>query len=85
MTAKDYDIVCLQEVWTDTARQIFTEKLRTNYPWMVLKGFAGGPVTESGLFIASKFPIVNAVFNAFTDSKLPDSNVNKGIMGALIK
>jgi hypothetical protein len=83
----DYDIACLQEVWTDTVRNILQENLQPKYPWIMLKAFGNGPTTESGLFMASKYPMKDQVFAEYTTTQpdTPDALLDKGIHGVIIR
>ncbi len=63
---KDYDVVCLQEVFSEDPRDILAEKLEQNGYNVIAK--CGGPVLipqDSGLFFASKFPIRSHNFEHF--------------------
>jgi len=54
---ENYDIICLQEVFSEEIRGIFFNKLKTKFPFIVKK--TGDDVLwiqDSGLFFASMFP-----------------------------
>ena len=71
------DVVCLQEVFVEEAGYALYEKLKMNYAHFYMgigprvAGFSfetlGFP---SGLFVASKYPIVNPNFSSFTATAL---------------
>lgn len=41
-------VICLQGVWSDSAREILVEKLQADYPFLIIKSFGNGPVADSG-------------------------------------
>lgn len=81
-----YDLVCMQEVFDEDVRGHFVRNLRGEYPFILSK-FDGGwlAVEDSGLFIASRYPIEEAIFERF-DGKGPfyaaDFWAAKGVSGA---
>lgn len=57
---RDYDVVCLQEVFDEDVRRVFAKGLSKRFPHQVQKSHGGGIFEEnSGLFMASRFPITS--------------------------
>jgi exonuclease III len=76
--AEDADIVCLQEVNDVAASYALYDKLKDSYAHFYINI---GPATlsqNSGLFIASKYPISNPNFFEFNENKGLQKAVNKG-------
>ncbi len=83
-----YQVVCLNEVLYEPARNavadIFEE---AGYHLIRQSGVDYGAVQDSGLFLASKLPIIYKNFEDYTDWKVSiyfDQFANKGILGALL-
>ena len=53
--ASGYDVIALQEVFDEDAKQVLSEKLLTHYRHQVVD-IDSGDLQDSGLFLASKFP-----------------------------
>ena len=65
------DVVCLQEVFDEGIREIFSKRLAVLYPHRLTKGDGGFILKEdSGLFIASRYPFLPAseFFEPFTST-----------------
>ncbi|MCX6578907.1 MAG: hypothetical protein NT166_01830 [Candidatus Aminicenantes bacterium] len=80
-----YDIICLQEIFAEDIRAYLTRGLQANYPYIVDKSGSLNPLNQdSGLFFASKFPILRHTFREFRDKSLltPDVIADKGISAA---
>jgi endonuclease/exonuclease/phosphatase family metal-dependent hydrolase len=85
--AMDPDIICLQEVFDEDARDVFVQNLRPRYPHQVPKSSTTDLSPEdSGLFFASKLPIKWHGFEEFEDAEPGtfDAASDKGIFGARI-
>lgn len=82
-----YDIFAAQEVWNRDARNALVLQLETVMPYIARQGFNNGPNRESGLLIASKFPIEQLAFEEFRSSApgSTDAITDKGVMGALLR
>src|SRR4051812_36822725 len=83
----NYSILCFQEVWKDEVRQNLTISLSKDFPFMMEKAFGNGPSKDSGLFLASKFPILSQSFEEYTagQSGTPDILADKGVFAALLR
>ena len=80
---ENYDIVCLQEVFSEEIREIFYSKLKTKLPFVRKKsGEDGLWVQDSGLFFASKYRFIgNTGFIEFEYGNTADTDTQakKGI------
>lgn len=82
------DVVCLQEVFDEGIREIFSRRLAGLYPHRLTKGDGGFILKEdSGLFIASRYPFLPAseFFEPFKSTgpiTTADAWAAKGILGA---
>ncbi len=79
------DIVCLQELFHTEAAEYLTEKLRVKFPYMIYNVGTRSCGLNSGLMIASKFPIVDAEFWRHTHRSGVEHYSNKGSLAATIK
>lgn len=80
-----YDIIGLQEIFDEEIRQYLFHRIRQKYPYIVKKSASPNPLNQdSGLFFASKFPILRHTFREFHDKSLFTSDViaEKGILAA---
>jgi hypothetical protein len=68
-----YDILCLQEVWNRGVRDSLRSTLANDYPYITRQTFGDGPNRDSGLFFASKHPVLLQNFEEFT-ANLPGSS-----------
>lgn len=87
----NYDIVCLQGVYTATAINYLSENMKGSHPHVESNtGSKKNPVTQdafsypSGLFIASKYMIDWCFFEPFTSTAFPDSLSSKGLHGIVV-
>jgi exonuclease III len=83
LSNKDFDIICLQEVFWEPSRQIFINNLRYKYPYYYVddsfgKYFIG---LNSGLAIFSKYPIVDHISHTYKDYRGVETLAKKGIIG----
>lgn len=74
----DADIVCLQEVFSQSAGKVLLEKLRSQYAHFYvqigpnLAGFCLETLgIPSGLFVASKYPLKDAQFTPYIEGQTP--------------
>jgi endonuclease/exonuclease/phosphatase family metal-dependent hydrolase len=78
-----YDVVALQEVFDEEAREVFDRAFRAcgyaTVPKVDDKDFLQ---EDSGLFFASKLPIAGWGFQEFAESSGDDAFADKGIFGA---
>lgn len=84
------DIVCLQEVYSESAALKLYEKLKDRYAHFYINmgpKVMGSKMSEvglnSGLFVASKIPLENPYFESFKSTK-PVSQINKGFFSSKI-
>jgi endonuclease/exonuclease/phosphatase family metal-dependent hydrolase len=85
-----YDVICLQEVFDEEAREVFDNGLKRRFPHRVAKVHDGDIFNEdSGLFFASRYPIKAAGkatrYEEFQDTGGPftaDFWADKGLFGA---
>lgn len=88
IVTEGYQVVCLNEVLYEPARNAVADIFREEgYHLIRQSGVDYGAVQDSGLFLASKFPIIYKNFEEYTDWKVSvyfDQFANKGILGALL-
>lgn len=83
-----YDVISLQQLYSDDVRDIFIQQLRASYPYILSKSFGStGANLDSGLFFASKLPIDRSTFAPFTTTldQSDDSTFSKGILSSLVR
>jgi len=83
-----FDIICLQEVFDETVRHRLCEGLKDIYPGIVDKASDNEIFNEdSGLFFASKFPVLRHTYREFYASQpwTFDAVVDKGLFVACLK
>ncbi len=89
LSKNPWDILCLQEVFDEDRRADFVDLLGKNglgYSAFVSKSHDGDPFHEdSGLFLASRFPIAFSHFQEFTHAAGSDQLSDKGVLAAVIK
>lgn len=76
------DVFMGQEVWDEASTKILVESLKTRYPYIIHSIGSNCVGRNSGLLIASLFPIVEAEFRPFPISVLEFTN--KGALRAKI-
>lgn len=83
----DPDIIALQEVFGESYQRKITKKIKNKYPY-ILQDFQSGRHifgVDSGLVLASKFPIEKRILKEYKHS-LGDGNLaRKGVMGIKIQ
>lgn len=67
----DYDIVALQEVWTEEDWNYFDERCKLTYPYR--RNFHSGIIAGSGLIILSKIPIKETFLYRFPVNGRPSA------------
>eukprot|EP00042_Codosiga_hollandica_P032846 m.213779 g.213779 ORF g.213779 m.213779 type:complete len:266 (+) comp54043_c0_seq1:32-829(+) len=81
---RDCDLLCLQEVFSNRACSILTERLQSKYPHIIshVRSPNRGDWAPlgSGLMVASKFPLLSVRFHAFKTAALPDALCCKGLL-----
>ena len=85
---RHYDILCLQEIFDEKIREQLGNGLKDRYPYMVEKSGDHDILNEdSGLFFASKFPILRHTYREFyaKSSGTWDALVDKGLFIACLK
>jgi endonuclease/exonuclease/phosphatase family metal-dependent hydrolase len=93
LISENIDIVCLQEVMHSPARQVLSDALQHEFPYTTNKTSRKITINmatpeqlvrvgkDSGVFLASKFPILRTEFKIFSSSGLgTDKVVQKGIL-----
>ncbi|CAG9333325.1 unnamed protein product [Blepharisma stoltei] len=86
-----YEIVCLQEVFTSFSsrrKKIKKEAYRKGFKDFAESpnpGWFGRHLTDGGLLILSKYPIVQKDFFGFSRSKMPDTLSLKGVLYAKLQ
>jgi endonuclease/exonuclease/phosphatase family metal-dependent hydrolase len=83
-----YDILCLQEIFDEKIREQLKNKLKDKYPYMVEKSSDYDILNlNSGMFFASKFPILRHTFREFHAKSIGtwDAMVDKGIFVACLE
>lgn len=81
---KNDDILCLQEVFTESATQILIEGLKKQYPHIVHNVGKNVIGINSGLMLLSKFPIEHLEFETFTSRTGFNQLSQKGVLGAIV-
>ncbi|CAG5113054.1 Oidioi.mRNA.OKI2018_I69.chr2.g7203.t2.cds [Oikopleura dioica] len=87
----DLDVICLQEVFNEDAWKILNDKLRSKYPYILFDAHRVRvtnfkfSMVNSGLYIASKYPIVQSKFYPFKNSYAEDALSGKGLLCAEIR
>ena len=86
---KDLDVICFQGVFEFRAQRKLVEGLRIKFPYIVSDCEVNSWSTNrfrwpSGLVVASRWPIEDACFKAFTSSCAWDKNISKGILIAKV-
>jgi len=72
-----YDIVILNEAWTQGAIDVF----KNTYPHFAQDGInCNGKIYGSGIMVLSKYPIKNTLFEGYTDLASVDWFTTKGIL-----
>ncbi|MFO0659468.1 MAG: sphingomyelin phosphodiesterase [Polyangiaceae bacterium] len=86
--AHHFDLICLQEVFTDASRDIFSRELAGVFPHQVARCCPPSRFwTASGLFFASRFPIVSEPrFETFREyaTLSSDAFAMKGVFGVKV-
>ncbi|KYQ92662.1 endonuclease/exonuclease/phosphatase domain-containing protein [Tieghemostelium lacteum] len=79
--SEKYDIIAFQEVFLDTSlKDRFIKELRTFYPYIIDRA-SNGSGSDSGLFFASRFPILWNEFRQFNNGIGSDVKYAKGVLG----
>ena len=84
MFSDNYDVICLQECFVSQNLYINTfishmqEKGYIN--WVVPDSTSAGTLTDSGLVILSRLPIISIYNEVFTHSAFPDTLASKGFV-----
>lgn len=87
---KEYDILCLQEcfqAWNPRYSQIIKDLDKNQFHYLAkgdIPKFNNVTVCDSGIIIASKYPIIDSEFLSFEYGVELDAMVNKGILYAKI-
>jgi hypothetical protein len=82
LSARDYDILCLEKVYDDGAREVLTKALRARYPY----GYGplnrtGSPLKiHGGVWVLSRTPLTFVHEIQFRDSSLVEGFSRKGAM-----
>ena len=87
---QNYSIICLQEVFDESSWEILNDTLRPLYPYILYDPFKmflrwnHFCVINSGLYIASKYPIIRSEFFTFSDAYFEDAACSRGLLIAEI-
>jgi endonuclease/exonuclease/phosphatase family metal-dependent hydrolase len=81
----DFDVVCLCELFDETSRQIVSRELQASGKFYAAVTRAGcekgwGLGEDSGLYLASRYRILSAEFEAYKDYTGSDALANKGVL-----
>ena len=85
---RHYDILCLQEIFDEKIRKQLKNGLKHKYPYIVEKSSDHDILNEdSGMFFASKFPILRHTYREFYAKSLGtwDAMVDKGLFIACLE
>ena len=82
---RDDDIICLQELFHSEAADNLIEQLQKKYPYMISNVDPRSFGLNSGLMIASKYPIVHVDFWRHINRGGMDAYTNKGALAVTIK
>jgi len=81
IVASDHDLVLLQEVLHEPARDVLAKRLGDAGYYVVAKVDSGDLFNDdSGLFVASKLPVLWHRFEEFQNKRMPDSLIDKGVL-----
>lgn len=80
------DIICFQEMFTKSARNIVVKGLKEQYPFNVVDNSKGKWMigVNSGLAIVSRYRIVASAIHTYTKTRGVDNLAKKGVLGARI-
>jgi len=87
---ENIDIICLQEVFDESSWEILNDTLKAFYPYILYDPFKmflrwnHFCVINSGLYIASKYPIIRSEFFTFSDAYFEDAACSRGLLIAEI-
>ncbi|MDX8431322.1 MAG: endonuclease/exonuclease/phosphatase family protein [Candidatus Algichlamydia australiensis] len=77
---QDADLVCLQEVWDPYFRKFLVEELKEEYPHIFTKIGPSCWGMDSGLFIASKYPVIETLYIPYDNNgSIPDRVIHRGV------
>uniref|UniRef100_A0A672TJD4 sphingomyelin phosphodiesterase n=1 Tax=Strigops habroptila TaxID=2489341 RepID=A0A672TJD4_STRHB len=82
----DADILCLQEVFDAAAATCLRRRLGRVFPHIISEVGTGGlcrgrlRLLGSGLFLASRFPVLAAAFHSFPNGAREDAMADKGLL-----
>ena len=85
-----FDVICLQEVFSENVREIVINKLLPDFPYQIDRSTYNMPgvtnyvnwLENSGLFLASKIPIKHRQFIPFHEAGGSDAYAWKGLLAA---
>ena len=79
------DIICLQEVFSEKSRNYLCKKFGDKYEIRISPEEKKWYVLNGGLFIASKYPIINCNFYIFKDAGKEDRFSEKGFIHIIVE
>lgn len=82
--AHNDDIVCIQEAFHAEAAHILATALRSNYPYIIYNVANRVFGLNSGLMIASKFPLSNPQFWLHPEVGGPEYHASKGVLATQV-
>lgn len=84
-TPQQPDVLCFQETFHDDGTKVLCEHLKTTYPYIIHSVAPHGSGFNSGLMIASKYPIEQVTFRRFTKASGEERLATKGLLGVRLK
>ena len=78
------DVICCQEVFTETAVKILVEGLREHYPHIIHNVGKNNIGTNSGLMMFSRYPIDDIEFQPFKHRYYDNAMSQKGVLCATV-
>ncbi|MFT5319344.1 MAG: exonuclease III, partial [Chlamydiales bacterium] len=76
----DADLICLQEVFDHPSTEALSEELKSKYPFIIHSVAPRWLGLNSGLFIASKYEMIDPTFWHFDTLSGGDLYANKGVL-----
>lgn len=83
--ARDDHIICMQEAFHTKAARDLSDKLKKKYPYIIYNVAPSIFGLNSGLMIASKFPLTNIEFFQHQERGGMDKYANKGMLAATVQ
>jgi exonuclease III len=81
----DDDVICLQELFQRDAADEIASRLKEKYPYIVYNAGPNNFGLNSGLFIASKYPITHAEFHCNKERGGAEAFAHKGTLAVTVR